>query len=527
MDFFSLENLRLVYRKELSLAKAHVQAQKKPNNGNALTKEKRNKMLELNIDCVHCGTLLSGNNYNTEHILDLSLGGENSVDNKMLMCKICNSARAELKVSLLGNQPTMAKWDLVEAYVLWSFITVDHGHASGANIPQVHQEFLRLASGGRERERSGTRWFARASNTSLNVSPGGSGVGSTRPNREARLPARHRGWLGFSWREWLRGSAKDRRRHQRDAPTSNPLPDSQPASVETQTASDSESEPGGVSTATLRAMVLAQIPTIGEIKQAQLGNQVKHSDGQQRSLRTLFLGLGYAKSESMNTLLEHLLKGQAMFRDEGTVRYWSKQTLPQPPLEERRQTVQRLFRPHLSSKDFMPMSTLLGRVKYTDAEKRSTKTLTTLAGYPKSWGLLKILKDAFGSEIEVEKDEDGKGSVRLKTSEEPLSKDVTTSAAEKHLVAGVAFKKALAPFLPQPGEQRSLSQISNVVQQEYPGALSLKRLGVELGYPSSWTARKMIEHAFGNSVVFTGSGPATYIQWAEGSEEEGARHEEG
>ena len=199
MDFFSLENLRLVYRKELSLAKAHVQAQKKPNNGNALTKEKRNKMLELNIDCVHCGTLLSGNNYNTEHILDLSLGGENTVDNKMLMCKICNSARAELKVSLLGNQPTMAKWDLVEAYVLWSFITVDHGHASGANIPQVHQEFLRLASGGRERERSGTRWFARASNTSLTVSSGGNKAGRPVAPRAARppRPPPRRG-LGFS-----------------------------------------------------------------------------------------------------------------------------------------------------------------------------------------------------------------------------------------------------------------------------------------------------------------------------------------
>ena len=237
-------------------------------------------------------------------------------------------------------------------------------------------------------------------------------------------------------------------------------------------------------------MVLAQIPAYGEIKQAQLGNQVKHSDAQQRSLRALFLGLGYAKSKSMNTLLEHLLKGQATFRDEGTVRYWSKQTPPQPPLEERKQTVQRLFRPHLSSKDFMPMSTLLGRVVYTDAEKRSTKTLTTLAGYPKSWGLLKILMDAFGSEIEVEKDEAGKGSVRLKTSEEPLSKEATTSAAEKHSAAGVLFKKALATFLPQPGEQRSLSQISNVVQQEHPAELSLKRLGVELGYPSSWTARK-------------------------------------
>ena len=217
------------------MAKAHVQAQKKPNNGNALTKEKRNRMLELNIDCVHCGTLLSGNNYNTEHILDLSLGGENTVDNKMLMCKICNSARAELKVSLLGNQPTMAKWDLVEAYVLWSFITVDHGHASGANIPQVHQEFLRLASGGRERERSGTRWFARASNTSLTVSSNGNEAGRLVSPRAARPPGPRRGWLGFSLREWLRGSAQDRRRHQANAPASDSLTEPQPESDEPET----------------------------------------------------------------------------------------------------------------------------------------------------------------------------------------------------------------------------------------------------------------------------------------------------
>ena len=386
-----MENLRLVYRKELSLAKAHVQAQKKPNNGNALTKEKRNKMLELNIDCVHCGTLLSGNNYNTEHILDLSLGGENTVDNKMLMCKICNSARAELKVSLLGNQPTMAKWDLVEAYVLWSFITVDHGHASGANIPQVHQEFLRLASGGRERERNGTRWFARASNTSLSVSSGGNKAGRPVAPREARPRGRRQGWLGFSLREWLRGSAQDRRRQQSITPSSAPLLGPQPASDETKTIIDSELEQNGVSTAALRAMVLAQIPPSGEIKQAQLGNQVKHSDPQQRSLRELFVNLGFAKSKSMNALLENLLIGKAKFRDEGTVRYWSKPSSSQPPLEDRKQTVKGLFHPHLSSEDFVPMSTLLGRVRYADAEKRSTKTLTTLAGYPKSWGLLKIL----------------------------------------------------------------------------------------------------------------------------------------
>ncbi|MBL72934.1 MAG: hypothetical protein CMB41_07300 [Euryarchaeota archaeon] len=527
MDFFSLENLRLVYRKELSLAKAHVQAQKNPNNGNALTKEKRNRMLELNIDCVHCGTLLSGNNYNTEHILDLSLGGENTVDNKMLMCKICNSARAELKVSLLGNQPTMAKWDLVEAYVLWSFITVDHGHASGANIPQVHQEFLRLASGGRERERSGTRWFARASNTSLSVSSGGNEAGRPVSPRAARPTGRRRGWLGFPLREWLRGSVQDRRRHQVNASASDSLIEPQPPSDETKTTIVSESEQDDVSTAALRAMVLAQIPTSGEIKQVTLCNLVRQSDAQRRSLRDLFTKLGHPKSTTMRNLLEHLLEAEATFRDEGNARYWSKKAMPRSPIEARKQTVKDLFRSHLSSADFVPMSTLVGRVKYADAEKRSTKTLTTLAGYPKSWGLLKILLDAFGNEIEVEKDEAGKGSVRLKTSTETPTMNTAISLAEKHSAAGVVFKKALEPMLLYADEPLSLHQVSNLIQQDHPAGLSLKRLGIELGFPKSWTARKMIEHAFGDSVTFTGSGPATYVQSAGGSEEQGPGHEEG
>ena len=124
------------------------------------------------------------------------------------------------------------------------------------------------------------------------------------------------------------------------------------------------------------------------------------------------------------------------------------------------------------------MSTLLGRVRYADAEKRSTKTLTTLAGYPKSWGLLKILLDAFGSEIEVEKDEAGKGSVRLKASAGTPTLDAAITLAEKYSAAGVALKIAIETFLPKVGEQRLLSQVSNLVQQRHPSE-SLKRLGVQ------------------------------------------------
>lgn len=512
LDFFSLENLRLVYKKELALAKAHVQAQKKPNSGNALPKEKRNKMLEFKIDCVHCGTLLSGNNYNTEHILDLSLGGQNSMENKMLICKICNSARAELKVSLLGNQPTMVDWDLVEAYVLWSYITVDYGHATGVNVPSVHREFLRLASGGRERERNGTRWFARASNTSLTVSFGGNNAPLQGSRRDAPSPPRRRGLFGFSLRDWLRGSAQDHRRQRVDAPPSAPLPTPPPATDAAPTPPSPSSDDVDVSTASLKAMVLAEIPPLGEIKQAQLGNQVKHNNARERSLRELFIGLGHAKSKSMNTLLEGLLKGEATFRDEGTVRYWSK--------DAKRSAVQTLFRDHLSTTEFMPMSTVLGRVRYADSEKRSTKTLTTLAGYPKSWGLLKILKHAFGEDLEVEKDEDGKGMIRLNAPTARPLQNIAKPVAEKYSAAGAAFKKALTPFLPEAGEQRSLSQLSNVIQQAHTSELSLKRLGIELGFPKTWTARKMIEHAFGESIVFTGSGPATYLQCAQQSFED-------
>jgi len=523
VDFFSLENLRLVYKNELSVAKAHVQAKKKPNNGNALSKEKRNKMVEYKIDCVHCGTLLSGNNYNTEHILDLNLGGSNTLDNKMLMCKICNSARAELKVSLLGNEPTIGAWNSIEAYVIWNFVTVDYGHARGANVPSVHREFLRLASGGRERERTGTRWFARASNTTLAV-PSSGGANTPRP-RPRDAPNRSRGLFSFDWRGWFRGSAQDRDRT-RTAPS--PAPQAAPRPTEeAQPAPDPVEEVPDITVAQLRSMILEQIPAKGEIKQAQLGNQVKRSDPFDRSLRVLFLSLGRAKSTSMNTLLEDLLAGQASYRDDGTVRYWSRGATSDGPTgqthqpvkatsdnstEKRQDIVKSLFVPHLPTTEFAAMSTLVGRIKYADPEKRSTKTITTEAGYPKSWGLMKILKDAFGSELEVQTDEQGKGEVRLKPSEPPPLNTGPMTMKGKHASAGNAFRDAVTPYLPEIGEACLLTKLSNVVQEQHDSELSLKRLGIEFGFPKTWTARKMLEHAFQGSVEFDGTGSKTYIR---------------
>ena len=120
-------------------------------------------MLDFRIQCVHCGANLSRVEHNTEHILDLNMGGLNTLENKTLICKKCNFARSRLKQELFGNTPEITMWNFIEKYIIWSFITLDYGHRAGMWFPEIHMTFLKFANGGREFEQSGNRYFARAS----------------------------------------------------------------------------------------------------------------------------------------------------------------------------------------------------------------------------------------------------------------------------------------------------------------------------------------------------------------------------
>ena len=509
-----MENLRLVYKKELATAKAHVQAQNKPNNGNALTKEKRNKMLEFNIDCVHCGTLLSGNNYNTEHILDVSLGGQNSVDNKMLMCKICNSARAELKTSLLGNQPTMDKWGLVEAYVLWSFITVDHGHVAGVNVPSVHQEFLRLASGGRERERNGTRWFARASNTSLTAPvPGRASTTPPRTTVPRVRSAPRRGLLSFGWRDWFRGSERDRTRARRASNTLEQQKSIAP-SGDDEPISEPVSNPTPLPREELLAMVIGQIPRGGEIKQATLCNRVMRSDIHNRSLRVLLTEQGYPKSKAIGKILEELLDGHATFTGESNARGWTlaeaAQTHPAPNEPDNMQqdaslpeagvsfeldsVGEALVRRVRFRNKILPLSkNLKGQttlqklsLKYSIGQDASLKSVAHACGYPKSWSLQKCFNDAAGDVFELS----------------PVVSDFQVSKVEPKALLVQKFNNAQARprFPPTPLEFAALIKSYEAIPQDPVAWDDLHRRLVEfLEYPSNAICngfRGVLAHTF-------------------------------
>lgn len=183
-------------------------------------------MLGFRVQCVHCGANLSSVEHNTEHILDLNMGGLNTLENKTLICKKCNQARSRLKQELFGNTPEITMWNFIEKYILWSFITLDYGHRAGMWLPEIHMTFLKFANNGREFEQSGIRYFARASDNRPTVlDQGGTpSAGVQKPKTPSTIQPPLLTRLSQGIGRWLKGSDHDHlnRSNPQQPPTLNP-----------------------------------------------------------------------------------------------------------------------------------------------------------------------------------------------------------------------------------------------------------------------------------------------------------------
>ena len=108
-------------------------------------------------DCPQCGLNFRGENHNTEHIHPKSLGGGTSDKaNRIQMCKMCNNARNSTMTAFIGTAPYSkdypANWKRIEAFLLWSELTIDGGLDAGARIPEVHELFLEARFAGQRPE---------------------------------------------------------------------------------------------------------------------------------------------------------------------------------------------------------------------------------------------------------------------------------------------------------------------------------------------------------------------------------------
>lgn len=357
-------------------------------------------MLRYKIECVHCGMLLSNGNHNTEHILDKSLGGDNTAQNKMLMCNACNSWRNELKTDWVGNNPTDKDWTRIERYVLWNFITVDYGHRAGRHIPDVHQRFLTLRHpSGKDFEFPGKRWFARSSDaapkdtTSLNdLEPAIPRIVS-----ERRLIRPTRGFWAKAKR-WLAGSDQDHRRtineFNQDLSVSNTIGKETNENMKPALAESSGKEIGQPIEQSARAEVMRScvgphLPEVGKEKLlAVISNEVKEKDKESRAIKAIGSQAGFPPSWTATRILEATFGPSIMIHHSaGATTLTTKHTSVDTML---------LLLSLIPEDESIKQAELGNLVKQHDPLNRSLREFATLENYPKSKPIHEFISHLLG-----------------------------------------------------------------------------------------------------------------------------------
>lgn len=150
-EFYAADGIRetLVKRYEsvLSTARQFLVKQRVSKSGGSASDLRKKALLEAEADCPQCGLRFVGKNHNTEHIHPKSLGGgKGDSGNRIQMCRMCNNARGSIMTAFIGTPP-FAKhypedWSKIEAFLLWSELTIDDGLDAGAQIPEVHELFI-------------------------------------------------------------------------------------------------------------------------------------------------------------------------------------------------------------------------------------------------------------------------------------------------------------------------------------------------------------------------------------------------
>ena len=145
------------YAHVLTKARDFVVEKKTAKPGGSASSVRKATLRQEEADCPQCGLNFRGENHNTEHIHPKSLGGERSDKaNRIQMCKMCNNARNSTMTAFIGTAPYSrdypANWKRIEAFLLWSELTIDGGLDAGARIPEVHELFLEARFAGQRPE---------------------------------------------------------------------------------------------------------------------------------------------------------------------------------------------------------------------------------------------------------------------------------------------------------------------------------------------------------------------------------------
>ena len=180
-EFYAADGIRetLVKRYEpvLNTARQFLVKQRVSKSGGSASDLRKKALIEAGADCPQCGLRFVGKNHNTEHIHPKSLGGgKGDSGNRIQMCRMCNNARGSIMTAFIGTPPFARHypedWSKIEAFLLWSELTIDDGLDAGAQIPEVHELFMEARfAGARPLGAKPSRAFGRFSTWSVGDGP--------------------------------------------------------------------------------------------------------------------------------------------------------------------------------------------------------------------------------------------------------------------------------------------------------------------------------------------------------------------
>lgn len=170
-DAFDLE---IRYGSEIKIAKTFLSSKTRKAGRTPANPEQKQHFLDMDADCPLCGDPFHDGNHNTEHIFPISLGGKNTSENRIQLCRMCNNSRNKVMQSTFADNPKSAypeKWVHIKKILLWHIITIDDGIDAGKLIPSVHELFMTYATGGKPFPNQPKRAYGRYSTWKVGDEP--------------------------------------------------------------------------------------------------------------------------------------------------------------------------------------------------------------------------------------------------------------------------------------------------------------------------------------------------------------------
>ena len=338
------------------------------------------------------------------------------------MCVQCNSARAQI-LQLMGHPPWNkiypSKFGFVKQILMWCLITIEDGNDAGKQIPNIHNEFMQIRTGGEDFPNKPTRAFGVASTWSIGDEPNYLHNHSTTTHKRSNKPTRKS--LTLSFFDWMFAYKSKEQQPPEEKPSTN----SEVTTPQEKASKTPKLHPADRAgkrmpeTTNKNAFIDAITKLVSrgeEISVMAIGNRIRKmqetTGWEEVGTRSFLQHYGFPRNFGLLKALESSFGARMTVhgdKSEQRIRIIQESEVnPQPDVEALRDVILKLISDEDMGK-FQLQTSFLGKIgirirKMQNAEgweHVGTRVFLKKYGFKSNFGLLNALKICFGNQLEV------------------------------------------------------------------------------------------------------------------------------